>query len=402
MKKILYIVNRIPSRSHTFIDREIKSLSGAGYDLKLVSRGSPIEEEVSAKDIYQYRHTLYLDKACLFLLLWSQFEVIFHSFLAHLNNIRLIIIEKEIKGFRDRLRLFKHLLEAGYIYSRMRKINISHIHAHFLNAPTSMALFLSRYLNISYSFTLHGSNIFLDPLMLGTKLKFSRNAVTVSEYNKKFLLKKYGIYLSKKIHIIRCGIDTSLFKPTINKKNVCPIVLGVGRLIKLKGFSYLLDACQILKKKGIVFKCFLIGDGEERSNLIIKSNSLGIDDIITFLGAQPQNRVHTLLMKANIFVLPCIINDQGGRDGIPVAIMEAMSMGLPVVSTQIVGIPELIENGKDGMLVQQKNPPELASAIESLIRNPNLCYELGKRARLKIIRKFNIANTPYYFNKIFL
>jgi colanic acid/amylovoran biosynthesis glycosyltransferase len=225
--------------------------------------------------------------------------------------------------------------------------------------------------------------------------------VTISEYNRKYLLDKYGNDLADKIHIIHCGIDTRNYKPHRSETSGCPVVLAVGRLVAMKGFSYLLEACRLLKDKGIPFMCLIVGDGEEKDRLIGKAASLGVGDVVTFLGGLQEQRVRELLQEASIFVLPSIITDDGRRDGIPVSIMEAMAVELPVVSTKIVGIPELVEDKKEGLLVEQKDPVGLASALEFLIINSVVRDEMGKQARLKVLREFNLNDVPSKFDPIF-
>jgi len=401
MKRILYITTGMPGLSFTFIDREIRVLAEAGYDIKIFSRKTPPKEEISEKNLNYYKNILYLDKASIFGLLFAQLHVLISRPLDWYMNVRLIVGEKEIKNCKDRLRLLKHFVAAGYVYTRIKNEGISHIHAHFLDGPTSIALFLSRYLNIPYSFTMHASAIFMDPLMLGTKLRLCKKAVTISEYNRKYLLEKYGENLADKIHIIHCGIDPNSFTPLHDEKSGQPIVLAVGRLVAMKGFHYLLEACRRLKDKGVIFTCLIVGDGEERDTLLDKAATLGIEDVITFLGAQKQERVMQLLREASLFVLPSIITEEGRRDGIPVSLMEAMAMELPVISTRLVGIPELIEDMKEGLLVEQKNPAELALAIEFLLKDANVREEMGRQARLKVMREFNINHVPEQFSSIF-
>jgi len=385
----------------TFVDREIRILAAAGYDIRTISRGSPNKGEVSEEEILYYKNTLYLDQASIFKLLLSQLHVLVCSPLIWFNILRLIFDEKEVRNRKDRLRLLKHFIAAGYVYTRIKNVGISHIHAHFLDGPASIALFLSRYLNIPYSFTMHASAIFMDPLMLGTKLCFCKKAVTISEYNRKYLLKKYGENLSDKIHIIHCGINPESFTPLHVKKSGRPVVLAVGRLVAMKGFHYLLDACRLLKDKGVLFTCLIIGDGEEKETLLSKTAALGIEDVVTFLGAQKKERVKQFLQEASIFVLPSIITEEGTRDGIPVSLMEAMAMELPVISTRLVGIPELIEDKKEGLLVEQKNPVELALAIEILLKDANARENMGKQARMKVIREFNMHHVPEKFHAVF-
>jgi glycosyltransferase involved in cell wall biosynthesis len=240
--------------------------------------------------------------------------------------------------------------------------------------------------------------------MLGRKLLTSKKIVTISQYNKQYLLKKYGKALESKIHIIHCGIDVEKFRPRAAKKGTVPIILAVGALTEVKGFAYLVEACSIMKKNGYSFKCLIVGEGEDREVLNRKSSSVKADDIVVFLGRQLQEKVLKLLEATTIFCLPSIITDKGGREGIPVALMEAMAMELPVVSTRTVGIPELIRHQREGLLVPQKDPVSLASAAilgGVAAENKELRIAMGSAARKKVMKDFNIANIPKSFETIF-
>lgn len=385
----------------TFVDREIRELTRAGYDIKTVSRGSPIPGDVDEETLHFYRDTLCLDRVGKLRLFFSQVLVLVRKPREWFAVLLLILREKEIKTQKDRLRLLHHFLEAGYLYTCLKNSGIEHIHAHILNAPTSIALFLGRYLDIPYSFTMHGSQIYLDPLMLGTKLARCKRAVTISDYNKQYLLNKYGKQFADKIDIIRCGIAPDAFMRRFRNNSGMPMILAVGRLIEIKGFRYLLDACRILRDNGMNFTCVIVGDGEEMDLLTKRSAALGVADVITFLGKQPQQRVFELLNEASIFVLPSIITDQGGREGIPVSLMEAMAMELPVISTRTSGIPELIEDNEEGLLVEHSNAANLAAAMEYLLRSISERERMGKQARKKVIREFNIHRIPQQFDAVF-
>jgi glycosyltransferase involved in cell wall biosynthesis len=401
MKKILYISTRMPALSMTWIDREIKELRHAGYEVRTVSRGSPNRSNFSDETLRFYEGTLYLDRVGVLKKLLAQAFIFVRRPSQGIRALLLLLREKEVKGASDRVRLLHHLLQAGYVYLRMRKEGLSHIHAHLLGPPASIALFLSVYLGIPFSFTMHASNIWTDPLMLGTKLLLCRKAVTISRYNKEYLVGRYGTEMEDKIHIIHCGIDPDIYHPGTDRERKRGTVLSVGRLYETKGFRYLLEACRILKEKGVSFRCLVAGDGEEREMLKAMSAEYGTGDLVTFLGGQTKERVLELLREASLFVLPSIVTDRGEREGIPVSIMEAMAMELPVVTTRTVGIPELVEDGIEGLLVEQRNPDQLASALEFLLGNEEVREEMGRRGRLKIIGEFNIHQIPELFFPVF-
>ena len=401
MKSILYITTTIPALSMTFVYREIEALIRAGYKIVTVSRSRPKESEISSEEWSLYERTFYLDRVHICTMLFAQCRLFFCKPRESLSLLTLIFREKEFKTFRDLPRTLYHLLQASYLYIQFKDRSISHVHAHILNAPTSIALFLSRYLGISFSFTMHGSQIYVDPLMLGTKLDLCKKAVTTSKFNRNFLLSKYGSRFMNKILVIHCGIDLEVYKSRRMKKANPPMILSVGRLVEVKGFPYLLEACSILSNKHLPFTCCIIGAGEEEHALKKMAKLLRIEHLVHFLGGQPQEKVRQILDKASIFVLASIVMDNGMREGIPVSLMEAMAMGLPVVSTNTVGIPELITHGKEGLLVLQKNPTELASAIGYLLINSEARKNFGNNARIKIRNEFNIEHIPKAFRHVF-
>jgi len=401
LKRILYIDIKFPLLTATFVYREIEALRDAGYEIITVSMATPIKSHISAEALHFLDTTIYLDQAILLKKIYAQLIICFKDLPTWIRLFLIAIREKEIKKFKDRFRILYHFIQTGYLYLKLKNRSFDHIHAPFLTGSTTMAFFLSQYLKIPFTFTMHASNIYVDPIMLATKLNYCKKAITISAYNKDFLLHKYGDHLNDKIHIIHCGVNVKEFRPAHNnKKPMPPIILSVGQLTGRKGFIYLLKACSLLKKKHLLFNCIIVGDGEDKELLIKHSESLGVRDVVTFMGRQPQEEVKKLLEDASVFTLPSIVTDEGGREGIPVALMEAMAMELPVVSTRTVGIPELIEHNKEGLLVEQKNSEDLSHALEILLLNKELRFELGRAARRKVIREFNIANTPIQFAEI--
>jgi len=237
-----------------------------------------------------------------------------------------------------------------------------HIHAHFTINAASIALVLSRLLGISFSFTAH--NIFFtDRLLLSEKVRQARFVVAISEFSKQFLLRLVpGAGLAGKIHIVHCGLSPEEFVPSPRPRNDTPRILFVAQLSERKGAPVLVQACRVLTGRGVAFRCTIVGDGPQRP----------------------------LLEQADLFVLPCITARDGDMDGIPVSLMEAMAMEIPVVSTTVSGIPELIENEQSGLLVAEKDVTALADGLQRLLADEARRVRLGKAGRQKIIREFNV------------
>lgn len=401
IRNILYITTTLPSVTLTFVYREIEALVAAGYRVVTVSMGKPPANQISEEALPYYHSTLYLDQYSLMKKIVTFARIFFSKPGKCVQLLTAALSEKEVKGIKDRIRLLYHYLGSVFLYDRLKNKKLQHIHAHFLGGPASTAYFLSGFLEIPFSFTMHASSIFTDHIMLQNLLQTCKKAVTISEYNKKYLVQTYGNEFQSKIDVIHCGIDMQAFEPQDSKKTSAPIILAVGQLAARKGFLYLIKACKRLKQNGNRFQCWIVGDGPEKTNLKRKIKQEDLDSEVMMLGRQSQERVKTYLQQASVFVLPSIITEAGGREGIPVAIMEAMAMQIPVISTLTVGIPELIEHEKEGLLVEQKNAHQLAAAIELFLNDPDLCLKLGRQARTKVEQQFNLAHVPRHFERIF-
>ena len=165
----------------------------------------------------------------------------------------------------------------------------------------------------------------------------------------------------------------------------------MGRFCEKKGFAYLIQACHLLKQKGYQFRCQIVGYGELQTQMEQAIEQLQLQEVITLVGKLTQDKLIEIYRQADIFVLPCQISENGDRDGIPNVLLEAMAMEIPVISTPISGIVELIEDRKTGLLVQQKDSKGIANAIEELINNPELRQQLQQAGRIKVAQQFSLA-----------
>ena len=232
-----------------------------------------------------------------------------------------------------------------------------------------------------------------------------------------YLLKKYPrlsetLYLRKlstsdtPIYLSYHGLDLDRFQPNLNiigeKDGELPLVLSVGRLCEKKGFPYLLQACPILKQKGYQFRCKIVGYGPMKEELEQLIETLEIGDIVSLVGQLAQDEVIKLYAEADIFALPCQITEDGDRDGIPNVLIEAMAMEVPVVSTDISGISELIEHKVNGILIPEKNPQALAAELEELLTQPQLIKQLKKSSRNKVLRQFSLDKNIKQIKDLFL
>lgn len=392
MEKIAYILDEFPKLSETFIAREILGLKNAKIDLQIISMKYGIEKFIpnEIKDIV--KATIYLPH------LLSINVLLVHLCFFLKNPIKYLYIYfylliRSHRNFRVFIRTIYHFGIGVYLSKIVKAKGIKHIHAHLASGPTTVALVISKILNIPFSFTAHAVDIYADAIMLKEKLKQAKFIVTCTEFNKRYLLSLYNC--KEKIHMIYHGIPMEgngrqTLNIYIQGLTIEPLILSVGRLVEKKGFPYLIEAAKILKGRGYKFKCIIVGDGTEYNKLNKLVKNYNLDKIVILTGALPFDEIMKLYKKASIFVLPCIIASNNDRDGIPNTILEAMAFGIPVISTEISGIPEVIEDMKTGLLIKEKDPDALAEAIERLIKDETLRDKLGKNGRAKVIERFDI------------
>jgi glycosyltransferase involved in cell wall biosynthesis len=250
---------------------------------------------------------------------------------------------------------------------------------------------VSRLLNVPYSVTAHADDIFNEPVLTAEKLSEARFCITVSEFNRAHLLQTYPMLESKKLVVLHPWIDLSRFSaPAARPEQERFCILSVGRLVENKGHQYFIEACHLLRKEGLNFEGHIIGEGPLRPELEARIAHYDLQGIITLLGQQPQSVVLDYLCRANVFVLACTVAENGARDGMPVAIAEAMAMMVPVISTEIVGIGEMVRPGT-GYLVPDKDSHALAEAIRKVYQSsPSLRTEMGFYGRTVIAENFDL------------
>jgi glycosyltransferase involved in cell wall biosynthesis len=258
-------------------------------------------------------------------------------------------------------------------------------------------MFVHHLTGIPYTFTAHAKDIYFDvkPRLLEAKIRHARAVVTVSEYNRRHLIRLTHPTQAQKVHCVYNGMDLSRYAgcDSVTEEPTVPSILTVARLIDKKGISDLIRACHILRERGRSFRVEIVGKGPLRDSLKTQVHLLGLQNIVRFRGALPQEMVREAYRQAAIFALPCVISEDGDRDGIPTVLLEAMACGLAVVSTGVSGIPELVESGRDGILVQPRNPEMLAEALDRLLSDADLRKQLGAAASKKVARDFSVERS---------
>lgn len=275
---------------------------------------------------------------------------------------------------------------------RMRELGVEHVHAHFASHPAACAFVVGRLSGLPWSFTAHGSDLHREQAMLSEKVAEARHVVAISEYNRRFVLEhatRAGAGAADRVHVVHCGVDAARFAPAQREDARLDIVC-VGTLHAVKGQAILLDACARLPEGVGPWRLHLVGEGPDRRDLEAQAQTLSIADRVVFHGALDRDGVRAVLASADIAVAPSVPTRDGRREGIPVVLMEAGASGLPLVGSRLSGIPELVEDGVNGLLVEPGDVEGLAAALGRLARDASLRERLGAAARERVERAFSI------------
>lgn len=420
--EIGYILKGFARTSETFISNEIHLLEEAGVRISIFSFKKLEGQQRHGVSQRIKAHVTYLPEPTPFektrLLAWirrnaaifrdSHVDLLKRRPGAYLGTI-LAVLAMSLRyagdSFKSTLRSFlKEFFQAGFIADEALKSGrIKHLHAHFCHTATTVAMLASRLSGLPFSFTAHAKDIYRSDMnpgdLLSRKLRAAKFAVTCTKANSAYL----GKLADVELHTIYHGIDLKLFAPAEERTaQDPPLILAVGRFVEKKGFVHLVEACRRLKDEGVNFRCRIIGGFAEYAERVQESiDRLDLKDTVSLHHAVTQEELKKIYETASLFVLPCVITDDGDRDGIPNVMVEALAMGVPVISTNISGIPELIGDRETGLLVPPRDPQTLARAIRELIENPKLGDELSRKGQEFVKREFDAKRNILALKKLF-
>ena len=303
------------------------------------------------------------------------------------------------------------LLRAAYVAREMQRRDVRHVHAHLATHPALGALAAARLAGTSFSVTAHAHDIFVNRAGLGEKLRRARFVACISDFNRHFLLGHYPDLDPARLALVRCGViaDPASAQRALRRQAATAgesepstvRIVCVASLQEYKGVAVLVEACARLRDRIGAFECLFVGAGALRAELETRVAALGLQDRVRFLGGQPMERVAELLDSALVFVAPSVIARDGQMDGIPVALMEALSKEVPVVASSLSGIPELVIHEQTGLLVPPGDADALAAAIERLTRNPELAARLARQGREHVRREFDLHENTARLERLF-
>jgi len=303
----------------------------------------------------------------------------------------------EWRGKPDSLRLH----QATYIGIRLQKLGVRHLHTHFAGMAARTAFWIKKFFGIDYSLTVHANDIFVPAkfeIGLSEILSSASAIVAVSDFAANQLRERFPETASR-VHRIYNGIDAAKFQPAQFERP--PLILSIGRLISKKGFDVLIDACALLRQRGHGFRCEIIGEGPLFEELQSRIDRQDLREQVHLAGPKTQAEIAARLSKATVLALPCRIDPDGAMDNLPTVVMEAMASVLPVVSTDIGGISEMVRDGETGLLVTQNDPAATANALGQLISDCELAQSFAHRGRERAEEIFSIEKNVRALREIF-
>lgn len=386
-RPVAVIVSRFPKITETFILREIQELERQGQPVRLVPLLRHEESVVHPEAESWIERALYTP-----FMSWAIGRENVRAFLKapghYLRTLGRVVLGslRSPNLLWGTLGIFPKSVYLGRVLARE---GVGHLHAHFATHPAMAAYIASEFGGLPWSFTAHAHDIFLAKSrpMLGEKIRRAAFVRAISNYNRRFLEERYPDAASGCIRVIHMGIDPAGYGPGEADPTR---ILCVASLKPYKGIPALVEACGRPPLRDRDFQLAIVGDGPQRKEVEERIQDLGLEDRIALLGSRTQEEVAELLASASIFVHPSTVTRQNWMDGIPVALMEAMATQLPVVSTWVSGIPELVEDGRNGILVFPDDPGALAEALASLLDDPARARAMGANARTKIQEAFDL------------
>ncbi len=381
--RVGYVLKRYPRFSETFVVNEILAHEAAGLSLDIVALREPTDPVIQ-QAVARVRAPVISLAIPGEALPEGATDRLIGEAGQRLPGLRL-----ELQRFGDEAR--RDVYQGIRLALLAQERGLSHLHAHFATSATSVARIASRLTGIPYSFTAHAKDIYHESVVqedLRRKLVDARAAMTVSDYNLGWLRAACGEAASR-VRRVYNGLDLGEF-PFACPRERAPRVVFVGRLVPKKGVEILIDACDLLARRGVAFQCDLLGAGPLAPSLQERIAALGLGHRVHCLGAQPRSAVVEHLRRAAVFAAPCVVSPDGDRDGLPTVLLEAMALGTPCVATPVTGIPEVVRHEETGLLVPERDAGALAGAIARLLAGRSLRIRLAEAARRLMVREFDV------------
>jgi colanic acid/amylovoran biosynthesis glycosyltransferase len=399
MLRLAYLISRYPAVSHTFILREVRELRRLGVDVHAVSvnPSDRPESELGDEERLEAAKTFVLKEQRAGAVLKAAARTLVSRPMGLASGLALAMRLGGGAPGKTLQRLF-YLAEAVLVGDWMRRRSLDHLHVHFATPAATVALLVKAVFGARFSMTVHGPDEFYDvrEYHLAEKIDSASFICAIGSYCRSQLMKLSDPRHWSKLEVVPLGVDEARFRRQAARTAPEEFnILCLGRLVPAKGQAVLLGAVDKLRKQGRRLRVVFAGDGPDRGRLEAQAVTAGIADSCAFLGAVNPDRVRELYETADLFVLPSF------AEGIPVALMEAMAMEVPCISTMVNGIPELIESGRQGILVPPSDCEALSSAIARLMDDPAYRRALARAGRDKVAAAYSLSRNVARLESIF-
>jgi colanic acid/amylovoran biosynthesis glycosyltransferase len=388
--RVAYLLSRYPAVSHSFLLNEVLQLRRLGFEVDTASINPPDRavSSLSEVELKESNKTYYVKSSSRA----AAAGIILRTLvLRPIVFFRGLIAALQLDGWNVRATLYSlfYFAEALLVGDWMRRRGVRHLHVHFCTAVATVAYLTSIAWDVPFSLSVHGPDEFHDMEKFHVARKIARASfvLCISDFCRSQLMRVSSPEHWKKLNVVRLGVDTAIFSPdrkTHGDTDALQIIC-VGRLVPAKGQLLLLRAFADLLAQGYRLHLTFVGDGDARKQLEVESASQNLTSAVTMTGALNHRETRQVLEGTDLFVLPSF------AEGLPVALMEAMAMEIPCVSTFIAGIPELIRDGVDGRLVPASSCESLYAAMKHLIDDPQLRRRLGIAGRQRVLELHDLT-----------
>jgi glycosyltransferase involved in cell wall biosynthesis len=391
-RRIAYVASQFPKLTETFILREVMEMERRGLVVSLYSVRPRPRGKLHAAALPYLERTHYAP--------WLG--------LAHVGAFFSLLFRRPAGVARGVAFLLKDCLAHArypavivktivctpkfFLFAReMDRDGVAHVHGHFANYPTTLAVFASRVLGITCSFTGHAWDIFVpfNQAGLAAKISEAQFVATCTGFNARLLSGLCHDADRKKIMLNHHGLDLTEYVPAAEREG--DRIMAGGSLVEQKGLSYLVDAAALLRDRGLTFRIEIVGDGPLFEALTEQVNQHQLMHLVALVGSMPHEELRLRMRTAAMFVLPSVETSDGFMDGIPNILIESLALAVPVVSSRLSGIPELVVEGETGLLVEERNTGALADAIEALLRDPGRGRAMGSAGRARVETMFDLG-----------
>ncbi len=404
--KVAYIMSRFPKLTETFILYEMLAMQQQGIQVEVY----PLlreRAEVMHPEAAQFVQAAHYQPFISLPIIRANLHFLWKKPWANLETLWVLLRSNwgSFGFFTGAIGIFPKVVLFAY---QMQVENVNHVHAHFASHPAAAGFIIHQLVGIPYSFTAHGSDLHRDRHMLCEKVAEAAFIAAISDYNKELILSECQGNYQDKVIVIHCGVDIDVFQSrsheTPYEKGESPfMILCVGTFHEVKGQAYLIEACRKLQERRINFVCHFVGDGPDREALTTLAAKTGLLEKIHFHGRLTRDEIARLLRDTDVLAAPSVPTHDGRREGIPVVLMEAMGSGVPVIASNISGIPELVKDQYTGLLVPPRDATALTNALECYFTDSNLRRRLGQAGREKVVGDFdlykNTATLAQHFMK---